>query len=76
VPAQNSNSGEVRRLRRAPCDEMHELSWTPTIPDRAGQSEQVVFAIGIQQAMAWPATRGRPWEIAQSSKPDQAARRS
>ncbi len=55
---------------------MHELSRTPTIPDRAGQSGQLVFAMGILHAMAWPATQGRPLEIAQPSKADQAARRS
>ncbi len=32
VPAQNSISGEILGLRRVPCDEMHELSRTPTIP--------------------------------------------
>ena len=37
---------------------MHELSRTPTIPDRAGQSGQLVFAMGIQHATAWPATQG------------------
>jgi len=37
---------------------MDELIRTPTMPDRAGQSEQLVFAMGVQHAMAWPATSG------------------
>jgi hypothetical protein len=55
VPAQNFISGEIRGLRRVRGDEMHELSRTPAISDRAGQSEQLVFAIEIQHPMAWPA---------------------
>jgi hypothetical protein len=55
---------------------MHELSRTPISPDRAGQSGQLLFTMGILNAMAWPATQRRAWEIVQSSKADQAARRS
>ena len=75
VPAQNSISCEIR-LRRVRGDEMHELSRTPIIPDRAGQSGQLVVAMGILHAMAWPATQGPASEIAQPAKVDQAARRS
>ena len=76
VPAQNSISCEVRGLRRVRCDEMHELSRTPTIPDRARRSVQSVVAMWILHAMAWLAAQGPASEIAQPSKADQAARRS
>jgi len=52
VPAQNSISCEIRGLRRVRCGEMHELSWTAIIPDSAGQSGQLVLAMGILHAMA------------------------
>ncbi len=51
VPAQNSTSCEIRGLRRVRCDEMHELSRTPIIPDRAGHLGSWCV-MGILHAMA------------------------
>ena len=76
VAAQNSISCEIRGFLEVRSDETHELSRTPTIPDGAGQSEQVASAMEIERAMALPARQRRRLEIAQPSRADQAARRS
>jgi len=55
---------------------MHELSRTPIIPDRAGQSGQLLFTMGVFEREAMARHTGRPLGIAQPSKADQAARRS